>query len=376
MAIKYYYIDDDPLSTIQETAKGLSVNPENLEIIPFQHKKWEEIIEFLSVNQTNYDGLLIDWGLNRKNTDGDIAGFDVEALTQQLRRLSVDRKLKDFPIILCSAQFNFSKTYDKLLSSHDLFDVIYEKDFFHENRINVINEMVDLAKSYKVVNEIIIQEDTETILKSLLKIDDLAHVDYRVVEYLTSFVNEKKPVHEISRFILTKIIRPSGLLIDKYLLASRLGIDISNVDDPEIIKLLGILNCCSYEGVFSSYFDRWWMELLSEWWNENFDLPLGSLSASERVERINKNFTLSLKPAEKLQESKSDYFWTICKVLHTPIALADGILAIVPIDQSPWEEDEYYSISAALELETSKVHPLERERLKKLKDLYTKVRKR
>ena len=77
-----------------------------------------------------------------------------------------------------------------------------------------------------------------------------------------------------------------------------------------------------------------------------------------------------------MENSKSDYFWTICKVTRNPIAISDGILAATPIDKSPWEEDEYFSIMKAVEQEASKVHPLERDRLKKLKELYTKVRRR
>lgn len=378
MAIKYYYIDDDPLSTIEETAKGLSIHREILEVIPFQHKKWEDLISFLIENQDNYDGLLLDWGLNRKNEEGDKANFDVEALTQQLRRLSVEKKIlkRDFPIILCSAQYEFSKVYDRLLSSHDLFDVIYEKDFFHERRDIVEKEMADLGNSYKDIIELLTSYDTENTLKHLFAIDNLEKVDYRVVDYLRLLINEKKPIHEIARFILTKVVRPAGVMIDKALLSARLGVNLDDEDDKNILMLFEILSSCYYKGVFSKHNRRWWMELIIDWWNENFEMPIGSLSAKERADLLNEKFNLTLNSIRPLENSKSDYFWTICKVTQKPIAISDGILVATPIDKSPWEEDEYFSIMMAVEQDAAKVHPLERDRLKKLKELYTKVRKR
>lgn len=378
MAIKYYYIDDDPMSTIEETAKGLSIHPEILKVIPFQHKKWENLIEFFIDNQDNYDGLLLDWGLNRKNEEGDKANFDVEALTQQLRRLSVDKDIlkKDFPIILCSAQYGFSKVYDKLLSSHDLFDIIYEKDFFHERRDIVEKEMTDFALSYKHIIEVLATHDTENALKHLFAIDNLEKVDYRVVDYLRSLINEKKPIHEIARFIITKVVRPAGILVDKALLSARLGINLNDEQDKNTLILLKILNNCIYKGVFSVHNQRWWMELVIDWWNENFEASLGSLSAGERVDLLNEKFDLSLQTTPLLENSKSDYYWAICKVTQKPIAISDGILAATPIDKSPWEEDEYFSVLKAVEQDASKVHPLERDRLQKLKELYTKVREK
>ena len=378
MAIKYYYIDDDPLSTIEETAKGLSIHNEILEVIPFQHKKWEDLISFLIENQSNFDGLLLDWGLNRKNEEGDKANFDVEALTQQLRRLSVEKKIlkKDFPIILCSAQYEFSKVYDKLLSSHDLFDVIYEKDFFHERREIVENEMADIGNSYKRITELLASNDTENVLKHLFAIDNLEKVDYRIVDYLRQLLNEKKPIHELARFMLTKVARPAGVLIDKALLSARLGVNLDDEANENTLGLFKNLNSCVYKGVFANHNQRWWMELIIDWWNENFDMSLGSLSAKERASLLNEKFNLTLNSITPLENSKSDYFWTICKVTRNPIAISDGILAATPIDKSPWEEDEYFSIMKAVEQEASKVHPLERDRLKKLKELYTKVRRR
>lgn len=378
MAIKYYYIDDDPLSTIEETAKGLSIHNEILEVVPFQHKKWEDLISFLIENQSNFDGLLLDWGLNRKNEEGDKANFDVEALTQQLRRLSVEKKIlkKDFPIILCSAQYEFSKVYDKLLSSHDLFDVIYEKDFFHERREIVENEMADIGNSYKRITELLASNDTENVLKHLFAIDNLEKVDYRIVDYLRQLLNEKKPIHELARFMLTKVARPAGVLIDKALLSARLGVNLDDEANENTLGLFKNLNSCAYKGVFANHNQRWWMELIIDWWNENFDMSLGSLSAKERASLLNEKFNLTLNSITPLENSKSDYFWTICKVTRNPIAISDGILAATPIDKSPWEEDEYFSIMKAVEQEASKVHPLERDRLKKLKELYTKVRRR
>lgn len=378
MAIKYYYIDDDPLATIEETAKGLSIHPNRLQVFPFQHRKWEEIVEFIIRNQDNFEGLLLDWGLNRENTSGEKADFNVEALTQQIRRLSVenDKLKKDFPIILCSAQFNFSKIYNKLLSSHDLFDAIYEKDFFHENHQFVENEMIGLADAYRFISKSLEHPDPIIAIKKLLNVHDIGKIDYRFLDYLLQFLTEKKPIHEIVRFILTKLINPAGPLIGRELLSSRLGVQLLNVRNESVDKLLSELDAYLYKGVFSQYKERWWMELILEWWDTNFEIPLGSLSGEERAQFLNNKLGISLQPLSKTNPTDSTYFWTVCKSTHNPISISDGILASMPLDKSVWEDDEYFSIGASLEQDASKIHPLERERVEMLKKLHTKVRRK
>jgi hypothetical protein len=374
MAIKYYYIDDDPLSTITETAKGLSVESEKLTIIPYQHKKWDEEIDFLIENQNKFDGLLLDWNLTGKNDLGVKANFNIEALAQQIRRLVIEKtKLKkDFPIVLCSANYRFKDVFSKELTSHDLFDKIFEKDDFDKNQSEIIRKLEDLAQGYiKIGNA----KNIDEILKTVFGNIEIKEIDYRVLSSMRSLIKGGKPSHEISRFMLSKVINKNGVLIDKYLLAARLGVDIlteGGLDEWNL--LLEKLKETKFNGVFSNGWERWWMNKLNIWWESKFDCLLGSLNGPKRVKLLNEKFKLNLKCANLAPKSKSEYFWTVCKESHCPIAYEDGIILASSIDKLSWEDDECLSIEIAIQKGANEVHPFEKDRLKKLKTLYTKIR--
>lgn len=376
MAIRYYYIDDDPMQTIQETAKGLSTSSTKLKITPFQHQPWKEELDFLVEEQDQFDGLILDWSLKNKNNSGDEPDFDVEALAQQLRKLMTERKhiKKNFPIVLCSAHHRFQKLFGKLLSSHDLFDIVYEKDQFNDNHHQVILELTELAKGYQIISQKISDLSAVKANESILNAPDKSLIDYRIWDYLLILITEEKPPYEIARFIINKLIRTNGPLIDEYLLASRLGVDIlSKPKSDDWAKLLKKITTFKYNGPFNIAWERWWMSGIFDWWENTFGCALGTLSGPEKIAQLNQKFKLQLSPAIKTAKSKSDYFWVVCKETLAPISIDDAFLLSPSIDKTPWEDDSYISIDTAL-LYSGQVHPLERERLKKMKSMYTKTR--
>lgn len=370
MAIKYFYIDDDVQSVIQETAKGLSIRPDDLIVEPYQHKTWGKQLEFIIAHQDEIDGILFDWGLVEKNEDGDLADFNVEALAQQIRRITIgdDRLLKkDFPIVLCSAQDKFIEIFSKELTGHDLFDAIYEKSAFIKPK-NLISELVNLANGYKGI------ENSESAI-DMLNIESIEDTDFRIIDRLDSFIRDDSPIHEIARFILTRIINVTGVLIDTKTLAARLGIDvIDKYEDKSWKKLLAILKEYSYSGVFSDAYWQYWANKIELWIEEN---NLSDKSPKEKVAHLNKEFELKLNPAIKTEKSKSDDFWVVCKKTQRPIALEDAILAQMKdkeFSKVPWQEDEYYSIDTALEIGINLIHPSEKERVQRLKKIYPQKR--
>jgi hypothetical protein len=372
MPVKYFYIDDDPLAQIQEIAKGLSINHAYLDITAYQPKKWEEILNFLLKNQEQFDGLLLDWGLTRQNEQGENPNFTVEALAQQIRRLSIEglELKKDFPIVLCSAQYNFNKIYDKELSSHDLFDLVFEKDSFNDELEKVVRELAELAKGYKELRSLIDYTNIPVTIKKIFKAD-ITSVDYRVVDYLEKLIKEKKPIHEISRFLLSKVICANGQLINEDILAARLGMNLLEQGKQQWEQLLIELKTTAYEGIFSSGWRKWWMSRLETWWERNFNSLISDSNASEKVAMLSSKFNVKLISAKRAQYSNSDLFWTVCSQTKVPIALEDGVLKAAPIDKSPWEDDEFFSMAVALEKDLSEIHPLERERVEKLKSVLT-----
>lgn len=365
MAYKYYYVDDDPEKTITETARGLSIKRDLIDVVPFQHKTWKDEIEFLKENQSAFDGLLVDWKLNKKNAQNEEADFNIEALVQQLRTIITKGELKDIPIVLCSAEYEFKKSFEKESTAQDLFDSVYEKDEFEENKDEVIDQLYSLAKAY-------IELKKSRSISTLLNKRGI--IDYRLKDQIENMINLGNPDHDIIRFILKNLIKISGLLIDKYVLSARLGIDIFDTDSEEWNKLISIITSCEYEGVLNSGWKRWWASEVISWWRESFDCELGDLDAEERVVKLNEKFGLRLIVATKMAKCSNNTFWTICKKTNKPISLKDAILSSENYEKVPWQEDQYYSIDAALELPSAYIHPLDRDRVEKLKIRYTKKR--
>jgi hypothetical protein len=367
MAFRYYYIDDDPKPTITETAKGLSIYPQRLLVVASQHEKWDDQIKFIIESQNSLDGLLLDWNLRNENEKGEKVNYNVEALAQQIRSLAVNHEAlkKDFPIILCSANFRFKEVFTKETSAHDLFDFVYEKDDFDSRQKEIISELEAIASAYTKIRE-------NKSIKNILDIDE-QEVDYRIVDFLLN--HSKSPIHEIARFIFRNIIEPPGPLVSEHLLAARLGVDIignSNLTDWNKLKV--VLTPTSYTGVFSNGWNRWWMHRVENFWHTTFENSIGNISGPERVKMINSKFELNLKPSELQEKASSNFFWVVSKSSLVPLAIEDAILADSNYNKAPWIEDEYYSINEALEGSALKIHPLEKERINKLKQLHTKKR--
>ena len=368
MGIKYYYIDDDPKTTIEETAKGLSVYPSRLKIEAFQHESWDNQLAFIIDHQNSFDGLILDWSLNNKNSKGDNANYNVEALAQQLRRLIIDNEKikKDFPIVLCSANYKFKDTFSRELTGHDLFDLVFEKDDFDTKQEIIINQLEDLANGYKIIAK-------DNSIENIFCVKQVDEVDYRIVDHLQN--QKKEPPHEISRFLFTKIINANGVLIDEYLLAARCGVDIideKNLSEWE--KLKDLLKGTKYCGVFSNGWQRWWMNKVTSFWEEHFQSSPGSILGEKRVEILNSKFGIKLTPAKIFEKGNSSAFWVICKKTLRPLAIEDAVLCSSDINKPAWEEDEYFSVKVALEEDIKTIHPLEKDRVKKLKELFAKVR--
>jgi hypothetical protein len=166
-----------------------------------------------------------------------------------------------------------------------------------------------------------------------------------------------------------------GPLINEYILAARLGVDIIKKEtEKDWIKLKNILIDCKYKGIFGNGWDRWWMSKIDMFWRSVTDIPLGDINAEARVKFLNDKFGLALTAAKSMDKALSSLFWTIDKKTNQPLAIEDGVTAQSNIDSPPWKEDEYYSIGSALEENILNIHPIEKDRLSKLKVKFTKTR--
>ena len=364
MAIKYYYIDDDPKS--QNKVEGFE--NEELSIVAMQHKdSWEEQFRFFKENESDYDGLILDLKLDDlPNENNQRANFRGTSLAQEIRTRQKEGILKSFPIVLFSANDKTQQALEK--SGKDLFDILIDKSKLNDKTFPVFTpQLIELPKGYKMLYD-------STEIAKILKADE-SLLDSRFVYEFKEV--EKSPVHIQSRFLITELLTKQGLLIDEDILAARLGIDKSKSTDWS--KLLELLTNAKYKGVFCNGWPRWWMHSIEKWWKEDIksDLYLRSTSANERVEKIKQATELTqLVAATKIDKADSDEFWTICKGYGHPLDPVDGLLIQGQDNLYSWQEPEYVSIDAALWRKNIdnwlEVADVEKERYEELKKLYSR----
>lgn len=373
MEYTYLYIDDDSGDRTDGTVQGFS-SKDYLDVIHFQHQgEWEQQIKFIEAKEKEgkLDGLILDLRLNDyPNSESKKANFRGTTLAQEIRTRQKEGILKQFPIILFSGNDQVASSLEN--SGKALFDIFIEKEEINDsNYEEYCHKLHALSSGYQLIGM------PESHLDNLLKINP-ATIDERFISELNDLYGS--PSHTISRFLINELIEKQGLLVDEKILAARLGVDRINSSDWN--KVLESLSpYAKYMGIFSSGWSRWWMPAIEKWWKEVIlsDDYLRSTTASKRVELIKERLNLTeITPADKIDKSDSEEFWTICKEYDRPLDPIDGLLIDGQENLYPWQDPEYVSIDAAIKSRNSskweKVARLEEDRLRELKHQYRKSR--
>lgn len=358
---KYLYIDDE--GDAQKI--GGFILEQKLVFDTEQHQdSWELQLEYLKSKADDFDGLLLDLKLD-DTPNGNLkrACFRGTALAQEIRTLQKERFCKNFPIVLFSANDKVSLD----VTGRDLFDLCIAKDEVTDKTYPIYaNKLLALAEGYKLLSS---QMQTNAYLR--IEIDEL---DSSFIRELKT--REVEPIHVLSKFIIDELLMKQGLLIDENVLAARLGIDISSPDWSSLLELLKPL--ASYQGVFHEGWPRWWMHKIQEWWNNitPSNVYLRSTSATERVQIIKENTgLLNLTPADRIDKSRSEEYWTICKGYNRPLDPLDGLLIFGQDNLYSWQEPEYISVDAALrkinKAQWKGIAEIEREHFHTLKTIYS-----
>jgi hypothetical protein len=355
------YIDDNKIEDSQsliDVINGYGL----LSIIYQRPSEWKSINETVMNHFKEIDGIIIDWKLSEFVDDID---FKTEAFIQELRTKMANEleTSKYIPIILCSANPDFTKKYLHDNSSHDLFDLVVDKHRLNDLSMNTT--ISSLADGYKKLSE---TKDIQT----LLGINDLAFLDVRFVDILSNKLDTKSR-SDVVQFILHHLIKRPGMLIDEQLLAVRLGINIEQSEDWG--KLIDYLREWEiyYQGIFSTGYQRAWMPLFLAKWKEKTGKSLRSLDATSKVEIIHtwgfdKITSLSL---QALCMSKK--YWVICNSSNEAIDTVDGLLVATENSLFPWEDQTYISPLAAVQGLGKKVAKTDEFKLENYKTIYNKT---
>lgn len=362
MRIKFKYLDDEERDLVEPFALALS-NKELGVVVEFENpKEYSEQMDELK--QGGFDGLILDWRLDLIPViDGKSVKYRASTIAQEMRSIASEKHELEIPIVLLSTFDKLQQSYERDETSHDLFDRIYIKEKVGEEAQSISAELCALVNGY---HRIIAARNSRVPLYQLLGLQEqYANVlDVRMQEIFPE--DDPKPAHKYALFILKELIDVSGPLIDEFVMAARLGIDIEQSKDWEHLKG-EVLSSCAYKGPFGEAWPRWWGILLDQWWGtlEGVTEPLPFLNAAIRVEILKKNTQLgALQAAKPFEQGYSSKFWTICQARKRPLDPMNGFM-IQSREQYPWQERQYVSKIAALHREKFseglKIHVLEKE---------------
>lgn len=399
MAIKYIFIDDEDEKTVAGIADFFRSKEDGISVSHIKPlASWSDQIKAIKIlfnfdpekrgkiksniseqvekvkneldltNNCIPDGLILDLRLDVKVA----SNYKGSSFAQEIRNLSTDEREANFPLILCSGGNNLSTLYRPDSTSHDLFDLKIEKEKLdRESSDSIRKKLKALAKGYIEITK------SKNPRRLLIKDGQKINIDYRILGHLETLNQKDVPPHEYAGFILRQIIDIKGPLIDEVLLAIRLGVDLNKTPYNDWLNFLKNLEEIQYKGVFCEGWKKWWMLSLIKWWENNVSSKflLQSLTAEERVEKLNERFDFSLKPISEVAINEDSYFWYKCKETDTPLTLENGILAASSYSRVPWQEDEYYSPEYALEGGDIFIHPIHKSKLEQIKKSSIKKRK-
>lgn len=377
MSNKYIFIDDQDIEKTEPITNRLS-SFGNIIIEPVKVMHFQDIVDYISKNIENIDGIILDLRLDEIAVSGsnNTVKYKAPALAQELRTLSAEtvqgqRRLKDLPIVLCSTDENIKAIYRNENTGHNLFDIRFLKtdtDNFHQ----ISKQLLCLLKGYELINQ-----DSKNVT-NILNINE-----EKLDDFLLNRFRDKEVIHthEIAQLVLKDLIFSSGTLIDKNMLIAKLGIDKDRSSNWEEL-ISAVFHKAKYNGVFSEAWDRWWMHEVNQIFTELTGKYLAQLNADERIAELIANTTFKgLIAAEPLKGgSYSNRFWTYCKGFK---AENDEIKLLDPLEGfkiardrtlQPWQEYEYISFEALLnrygKTKGIKIHSSEKERFELKKAIF------
>jgi hypothetical protein len=375
MDINYLYVDDESIDSLESLTSSVSgtFNESTLKINPQNPSDFNLNLEELINGLSEYQGLILDWRLDKLPNEGKFFQFRAGSVAQEIRIRQAEGSIKSIPIVLWSTNENLQDSYTSDTASHDLFDQQHDKIKIQEDTVKAQTsgiELISLATGYPDIKANL--DDIGQLNLNVFNLDD------KYFELLPkSFVEQLKQlsnlsVHEYARIFIKEIIQRPGVLVSEELLAAKLGISIESSSDwNSLIELIGEF---VYRGPFHQAWRRWWWHLIEKnWWSAIAPKgeSLRSLNAEERVSFIKDTTKLqNLMSAQGIKPSYQTNFQTICEYYRKPLDSIDGV-TIKEKEPFMWQEKRYLSLDAVLRRlgsdEGLRPHPVEIERINLLK---------
>ena len=359
----YFYLDDEIDTSLRSFIRRVAPESGDLTIVPSHPGTFADQIE--AAMRGDYDGLILDLRLDKVAGDSGVqADYRAPTLAQEIRTRAAEqlhdeegerdanRGQSEFPIVLWSTESRLRQSYDRDKTSHDLFDLICNKEDMvstdpavseDEKAPTVGMRLQSLVTGYKAIQVLRDETDSDERFYRFLGFGSAPDfLDERLAEFaLSESPPQERPAHEYARFVRRQVLESEGPLIDRRTVAARLGIDMAASKD--IDKLLLLFESGIYRGVFHKGWPRWWSDMIEEQAEEMIEDDLRLLPASMRVEKLAKATGLTqLHAAEPISKGDSDAFWVVCQATDKPLDPRDGYV-LEAGRRYPWQRDKYVS---------------------------------
>lgn len=323
-------IDDGPKDEIEAIANTLTFDEGvniNVEVMCPQGVERDVAVIEERLKETSDFALLVDLRLDQDApANQQRVSYRGPTLVQELRSRMVGPQpaLKPFPIVLWSADERLHLDYEADITSHDLFDFVVSKDALRQDFGEVSRKICGLVSGYaKLLN-------TGRSLKEMLAAFGLDEESssWMPEEALNEVVDTiTRSVPSAAKFINDELLDFEGSLISTEILAVRLGVDLSALDEKETDILMTAFGSALYRGPFCDSRNLWWWAGVEALWHEHDQRNLRRLNADERIVSLAQWLQVTFPVAKKIDHKvhSSHKFFTVCCRSGEPLDPKEGL---------------------------------------------------
>lgn len=327
-----YFVDDnvEDLTTFSELLTELDYGENSLTVKGLNLVGESQLANIIV--ESNPDILFLDFRLDdnlQANNMSNDQGYKGGSLAQNIREkiTSSNKKIKDFPIVLVSAENNIENLYKPDKTAHDLFDCCYEKEYLYkrENHSKLTGKIIALINGYRALNNINQENlDFKQLFGSNLDDEIKSILDQQEIRIP---LNSSAIPHVKAKFILKNILRREGILLSIHEIAARLGAKPESIGSDVLSKLDNFKYC----GVFYEGWERWWANSFDDFLVSLVGYRPFSLTAKERVEKINEKLGTSLIPAiSRWTNTADEKIAFACIVCEQPTEIKNSLSVYDP----------------------------------------------
>jgi hypothetical protein len=304
----------------------------------------------LQTGELKASGVLMDVDLS--NTPGELGtGLGI---AQDLRSAQKAGTVAEMPIVRFARRDLVKLRVGGDPASDDLFDLKIDKVEVGKDYKAVQCRLTGVQLVYEHLSKTKLRD--EAALTSVLGLDSVQLADWSHPGLHARLADGRNvTVHVAAGAFMRTFLELHGLLIDRTLLAFRLG--IAPTQSKSVwTKIRKCFLQFQYSGIAHDEFERWWARGLDEWWLGFSDSsPLASLTIAERVNILRKKLRVrDLAELVMPPGSAGGKPWRICSLSleadepkYVPVDPSLAVRLTPRVDLPPWADPLYASLGEA-----------------------------